>query len=568
LATRSIPTAHCKTATRENVMRTSPLLAVLGLFFIMVAPAHAIDLGPLENGPLPAPYAPKHVRGPFDYVIVTTRELAPEFDRLAKAHDHDGFHAGIWTLESIRSAYPAGRDDAERIRMFLQDAHRELDTRWLLIGGNARRIPIRIAKLDVNFPPPYDALQHVPTDQYYACLDGTWNADGDDVWGELATDDVDLVPELIVGRAPVDSRDEAQRFVDKTLDALKSNKHPGVRTSRVLLAAELLNGGLVDFGAFGEHIRPLFEAAPNTEVTRLYENSSAWPGSLPESRQSLIAELNEGYDLAVLYGAGSNTQFSAGVDGPVDQYLDSDAGAMRNTHATIVCFVSASVCRPEPAVASIGERMINARPGQGASAVLGPTSIEFVGGNDQFVRKFFERVYQQGVVTIGEALTQTIIANAFPSDTQRLSTQGMILYGDPALPMNPPAQIQTVAATTRADDGLAAIPSSLTLELRTPTVTADVASGGAEFSLRVVSANPARTEAKLELSLPAALAAQRPEVGVYDLAGRQVRMLDGSKRTLSWDLRDEAGIVVVPGIYFINVRVAGHTATRRVTVMR
>jgi len=48
----------------------------------------------------------------------------------------------------------------------------------------------------------------LPTDQYCVCLDGTWNADGDANWGELASpsigepgDDVDFVPDVNLGRA-------------------------------------------------------------------------------------------------------------------------------------------------------------------------------------------------------------------------------------------------------------------------------------------------------------------------------------------------------------------------------
>jgi hypothetical protein len=55
--------------------------------------------------------------------------------------------------------------------MFLQDAY--ASGRWLLIGGNDERIPIRVVPVR---RPAIPRCRAVPTDQYYACLDGDWNA--------------------------------------------------------------------------------------------------------------------------------------------------------------------------------------------------------------------------------------------------------------------------------------------------------------------------------------------------------------------------------------------------------
>ena len=262
------------------------------------------------------PSIARHAPGDsIPYVIVTTRELRPEFLKLAHAHTRAGLRAGVWTLESIRAGYPVARDDAERVRDFLQDVHRQRGARWLLIGGNANQIPIRLATLDTRFIGT--PTSRVPTDQYYACLDGSWNADGDDEWGESNGDDVDLIPELIVGRAPVGSPWEARRFVDHTLEAMElaSRERPD-HQSRVLLAAEELGNNIIDLAILAEQIRQLFEALPSTHVARLYENATAWPGSVPESRVALIDSLDRGYDLAILYGGGSPTRFSAGQDFP------------------------------------------------------------------------------------------------------------------------------------------------------------------------------------------------------------------------------------------------------------
>src|SRR5262247_1712818 len=84
----------------------------------------------------------------------------------------------------------------------------------------------------------------IPTDLYFSCLDGSWNADGDALWGEGYVsasdpgDNVDLQPEVWVGRAPVTNAAEAHAFVVRSMQAAVEPAQP--RPPRALLAAEVL----------------------------------------------------------------------------------------------------------------------------------------------------------------------------------------------------------------------------------------------------------------------------------------------------------------------------------------
>lgn len=55
---------------------------------------------------------------------------------------------------------------------------------------------------------------------YYACLDGNWNTDGDDRWGEA--NEADLIPELSIGRFCYNNDLEINRFIDKVDGYLNS----------------------------------------------------------------------------------------------------------------------------------------------------------------------------------------------------------------------------------------------------------------------------------------------------------------------------------------------------------
>ncbi len=74
------------------------------------------------------------------------------------------------------------------------------------------------------------------------------------------------------------------------------------------------------------------------------------------------------------------------------------------------------------------------------------------------------------------------------------------------------------------------------------------------------SPNPFRESVRIQWAAPAALAA---EVTVHDVTGRRVRTLSGASG-LTWDGRDERGVAVGPGQYFVRVRDESGVRTGRV----
>ncbi len=165
---------------------------------------------------IPQKFAPTEGPSPtssvVSYVIITSDELANTFQNLADWKTRKGVPAVVRTLSWIRSRYD-GQDDQERIRNFIKDAYENWGTAWVLIGGDVNVIPYREASMRFYY---HDMLR-VSTDLYYACLDGNWNADGDDKFGE-PEDSTDLYPEVFVGRASAENIQEAEIFVAKILN--------------------------------------------------------------------------------------------------------------------------------------------------------------------------------------------------------------------------------------------------------------------------------------------------------------------------------------------------------------
>jgi hypothetical protein len=209
----------------------------------------------------------------IEYMIITSEALAPEFQRLADYKIANGISAGVRTVEWINANYPTGVDAADRVRLFIQDAYSKSGTLWVLLGGDADVVPTRYAEIELSGSGYWLIL----TDYYFMCLDGTWNADGDGIFGE-AEDNVDLLPEVFAGRAPTSTSEEARTFVDKVISYSEriAEDYPA---SALFMADELqTGGGPIDGAEFAEELIPILP--PNFDhIVRRYELYGNWPGS-------------------------------------------------------------------------------------------------------------------------------------------------------------------------------------------------------------------------------------------------------------------------------------------------
>src|SRR5690606_30009472 len=84
----------------------------------------------------------------------------------------------------------------------------------LLLGGDVDIVPARGLYCYVESGSGYSS-NDIPADLYYAALDGTWNDDGDDRWGEPGEDD--LLPEIGVARMPFGNVAELDNMLNKIL---------------------------------------------------------------------------------------------------------------------------------------------------------------------------------------------------------------------------------------------------------------------------------------------------------------------------------------------------------------
>lgn len=150
----------------------------------------------------------------YEYCVITSRELAPAFERLVAWQLHKGLDAGIVCMEDILACeeYQNGdpisgiNSDAGKLRAYLMDASAKGGARYVLLGGKEPHVPVMKGHY-------FDA-----TDLYFADLNGDWdyNKDGK-YYGHYNFDKVDFATDIKVGRLLCKNIAEVENYVDKYL---------------------------------------------------------------------------------------------------------------------------------------------------------------------------------------------------------------------------------------------------------------------------------------------------------------------------------------------------------------
>ncbi len=423
----------------------------------------------------------------IDYTSLNDAWYRPKIEMLIITPDNQSFidavkplmewknEKGVKTiiLSNFSSYY--GVDDAERIRNMIKWYYERENIRWVLLAGDAQNDIIPIRKV---YNP--DALRYgqgrtetvggeylKPTDYYYADLDGTWNSDGDEYWGEApqdnsyGLDEISWDPEVYVGRFPASNANELGIMVNKTLK-YETNPEIGDWMNRMLLA-----GGISD---------TTFQAPPDGEdesrlTTYIWQNYVAsemnfthlWRSTYytpPDPKEPLTAasfkrEINNSYSTVIFAGHGSPWVYADRV-GTI--YTNGDAKEIENTGNPSLIYADAcSTASYDFNDNSIGEYLIK-RQNAGAIGYIGglrvtwyyldDTSLGAVnrGNAKYFWEEFFiNKKFQQGRalydsktsyinseyyttgIMIGDLLTQ----GATYLDFERKQLLTYCLLGDP-----------------------------------------------------------------------------------------------------------------------------------------
>ncbi len=422
-----------------------------------------------------APFAPTVLPStsgsPVDCVIITPDVLADVYQPLADYQTRTGMATVVRALSVIRGADARSNDLPQAIRSFLKSAHQAWGTRWAILAADHDSIPLRFIRVT------FGATTDIPTDAYYADLDGSWDANGNGVYGEVA-DSLDMNPDLAVGRLPASSRAEAQTLVRKTLryatNPLLAPIAKHLTLAEVLEPPNWQPGQVIQSDAAPQGESLLVRTPGCVSMDRLYENYTRYPGSQPLGRASALAALGRGYAVVNDIGHGARDQLSAGSD--LLRLTDFDPLANGDSLYLFIASTCASAAVDYDCVA---EHIVR-DPAGGAFAYLGATRDAWPGISDRLNKSYYDQFFAPGArATLGEVsedVRATLLPAAHVEGFERWGYFEAILLGAPTIPVwrCPP---ETLVVTH---------PSSLPLSAGTFTIS--VTRGGAPLESAIVVA--------------------------------------------------------------------------------
>jgi len=554
-----------------------------------------------------------------EYLILCKDAHSYEYEALKHWKTRKGIPARIVTVEDAEATYP-GRDAQESYRNCIMDHYLNESTAWVLMTLSAPKASIRGCYGKVGGT----VDNEIPCDLYFSDMDGDWDLDGDLIWGET-TDDVDLYPDVYVGRITANTAAQCSTVIHKVLTYEGYYAPPVDYQLDMLFMAEYLdeytNEALLKNMIDDESVPPRFDP-----ITKLYESS----GNL--NRTNALNELNAGHNIVNHAGHGNITIIEI-----ADDYLTKDdmAGLTNGPRYTLFYTVACSPAAFDNVTGCLGRSFLEAPEGGGF--FIGNSRVGFYasgnpgqGTGDRYDREFFESIFVRDYVNLGVAHADAKAQRAPYSGTygtNRWQQFTINLFGDPETPIwvDTPIDLavshddtirtgnQTFGVSVYAE-GSPLSAAVVCLWMGDDLYQVDETDGGGDATFTIAPADtgtmlvtavkegyltyagsctvmsisgiardvgrapllaihPNPTEAAARFSFDLGAARSNPDgvrLTIFDAAGRLVASIpvEASSGTVTWDGTLPGGRAATPGIYFARLCTEDRSSTAKFVFIR
>lgn len=377
----------------------------------------------------------------INYLIITNDALAPLFASFADYRTSRGLRAEIRTEQWIDRTYD-GRDLQEKTRNLIIDYYQHRGLSYVLLAGDNAQVPCRRIHLDAG-----GTIGDIPTDLYFGDLDGSWDSNRNDAFGEMS-DSVDLYADVTVGRASVDCAQQAQNFIAK-VETYENNP------ATDYLKRSLLPSGWLwqSIGYHGKFVNDsIINELPGDWTNVKMEN--------PPSNQAVQDSFDHAF--AIFDPAGHGNEAGVYYEDGTPIYLTGNAAQQHNYRRYSI--MTSLACDPgnfeaEDCLAEVAMNcdsagcigvMLNSRYGWGTPPSMGPSELLCV--------RFYDYLFnsQDYVMGVCHDQSREVYAGASQTDALwRWCLTEFNLFGDPAMDIwtDAPGQFAVSSADTISTGG-------------------------------------------------------------------------------------------------------------------
>jgi len=321
-----------------------------------------------------------------DYIIITHAEFAAAAQQLAAYRQHhNGYRARVVLIDDIYDTFAYGLSGPAAIREFLSFAYASWSKpapTYVLILGDASWDPKRHISNAVQkeFVPSYG---NPVSDTWFVCFDGPR----------------DVLPEMAIGRLPVETAEQALAAVEKIIEYEST---PSASWKKEFL---FISGGFdfLEQSGFRSQSnaldREFIAPAPVHGHSRLIQKTTIGFKE-GENRNEIMQAINDGALWVNFIGhAGSRTWDL--------MFHNADIDLLEN--GPLYPFITSMTCHTgrfaEPSQVSFGENFVLA-PDRGAVAFMGTSGWGYSYEDYYLLRKLYPTVTRDTLRIIGQAIDQ------------------------------------------------------------------------------------------------------------------------------------------------------------------
>lgn len=363
-------------------------------------------------------------------IIITSDSRMDWFADYAAWRESKGISTGIYSTEYIYANY-TGVDNAEKVRNFINDAYllwldSSTPLEYVLLGGDDEVVPERGVFGRVGSTRD----NRMPSDLYFSNLDGNWNANGNDIYGEMQ-DDTDMIPELQIGRFPAESQAEFNNIFHKIRHYVDNDTFSN---NIAIFYGENLNNNPLTWG--GDYKDDVAQYLPDE-----YMYSTQYQRDGTYNSVGVWNSINDGVNVMNHMGHANEVSLLGQGGSTINQLQNTEYGFLYSQG----CYPAAFDQRTSGDNESVGEHLLTASGG--VFAFVGNTRYGWympggIDGASQFYdREYFIGLYNENILQMGDALTFSRLQNlnaAMSSDVMRWCYMEMILFGDPSVALKLP----------------------------------------------------------------------------------------------------------------------------------
>lgn len=190
-------------------------------------------------------YLEREIETPvYDILVITGDSYVGNFDEYVDFNNQRGSLCRVVGLSEIYSSV-SGIDNQDKIRNYIINEYTQNGISMVVLGGDVSIVPYRGFYCTVLSGGEYKIDYAIPADLYYAGLDGTWNDNNNDKWGEPGEDD--LYPEIGVARMPFNNVGQLQNILAK---GLGYQKNPVLgEFNKIIFGGEFLYNNPLTYGS-------------------------------------------------------------------------------------------------------------------------------------------------------------------------------------------------------------------------------------------------------------------------------------------------------------------------------